>query len=175
MCLLLAGGKVASMVEQFNNLKGSKGSPEPNFDRNVEISAPIPNHYPGKSIPIVKPRSLSPEQELQHSSWKDNPLFSSTETRSSDEDVPEIIKRLSHNGLPSGKQLSDTLSSDMIVNSISNGELWVKGYSAGCDVHYNRFRIGGLRTATCSVQGRTLPVQKVGKAVEIKIRVGAAC
>ncbi len=119
---------MASMVEQFN-LKGSKEQ----FDRNVEISAPIPNHYPGIAIPcqtaLAKPRSLSPEQEEGHSeqsTWKENPIFTSNDAGSSDDDdddddVPEIIKRLSQNGLPSGKPLSDTLSSDLIVNSISNG------------------------------------------------------
>lgn len=117
---------MASMVEQFNR-KGGKTSAEP-FDRNVEITAPIPNHYAGKAIPcqtaVAKLRSLSPELEEkeEQSAWQENPIFTSNETGSSDDDVPEIIKRLSQNGLPSGKQLSDTLSSDMIVNSISNGE-----------------------------------------------------
>ena len=116
---------MASMVEQFNR-KGSKSSVE-QFDRNVEITAPIPNHYAGKSIPcqtaVPKPRSLSPEleEQSQHNTWKENPIFTSNDAESSDDDVPEIIKRLSQNGLPSGKPLSDTLSSDMIVNSISNG------------------------------------------------------
>lgn len=123
----LVSGKVASMVEQFN-LKGSKSSAE-QFDRNIEITAPIPNYYPGKAIPcqtaMPKPRSLSPEQEKQseQNTWKENPIFTSNDvTSSDDDDVPEIIKRLSQNGFPSGKPQSDTLSSDMIVNSISNGQ-----------------------------------------------------
>lgn len=135
------------MVEQFNNLKGTKQSPDVQQQtaRSVEITAPILNYQPGMVAPphlissTIGPgrqRSCSPErdrpQQPEHSTWKNNPMFASSEEKTlqeeeeeeeedDDEDVPEIIKRLSQNGLPTGKQLSDTLSSDMIVNSISNG------------------------------------------------------
>lgn len=120
------------MVEQFNNLKGSKRHAEvPQTNRNVEITAPILDYDPTLSprvTPRVTPerskaRSQSRSPEAAHKLWKTNPIFGSEEILDEDEDdMPEIIKRLSQNGLPSGKQLSDTLSSDMIVNSISNGE-----------------------------------------------------
>ena len=128
------------MVEQFNNLKGTKQAADvqQQATRSVEITAPILDYQPGM---VVQPlqftssvqRSCSPEkdkpQQPEQSSWKSNPMFASNEGETldeeeedeDDEDVPEIIKRLSQNGLPTGKQLSDTLSSDMIVNSISNG------------------------------------------------------
>lgn len=117
------GGKVASMVEQFNNIKGTKHGHVEQINRNVEITAPILDYKPGMTASQLpscpKTRSLSPEQENNsENTWKNNPIFASSD---SDDDVPEILKRLSQNGLPSGKQLSDTLSSDMIVNSISNG------------------------------------------------------
>lgn len=118
------------MVEQFNNLKGAKHGAGENqqTNRNVEITGPILNYQPGMTVPPqpLKLRSQSPEQQKTSDSsmWKSNPIFTSNEPSSDDDDeeVPEIIKRLSQNGLPSGKQLSDTLSSDMIVNSISNGQ-----------------------------------------------------
>ena len=145
---------MASMVEQFNR-KGSKSSVE-QLDRTVEITAPIPNHYAGKSIPcqtaVSKPRSLSPEQEEQseHNAWKENPIFTSNDVEcpESDDDVPEIIKRLSQNGLPSGKPLSDTLSSDMIVNSISNGQCTVCVCVCVMVESALFSRIGVLRAAT---------------------------
>jgi hypothetical protein len=135
-------GKVASMVEQFNNLKGSKHTAEAATTRSVEITAPILDYQPGvephlTTIGPVRGRSHSPErrerQELNpvQNTWKNNPMFGSSEGETlqeeddDDDDVPDIIKRLSQNGLAAGKQLSDTLSSDMIVNSISNG-------NAGC-------------------------------------------
>lgn len=116
------------MVEQFNNFKGTKQvEVPPQTTRSVEITGPILDYKPGTVQTVHKQRSLSPEQEKHplQSSWKNNPIFASSEDETleedDDEDVPEIIKRLSQNGLPAGKQLSDTLSSDMIVNSISNG------------------------------------------------------
>lgn len=122
------------MVEQFNNFKGTKHV-EQQTTRSVEITGPILDYQPGMTIaPAPKQRSLSPENDKHplQSSWKNNPMFAPSDDETLDEeddeddddddDVPEIIKRLSQNGLPAGKQLSDTLSSDMIVNSISNGE-----------------------------------------------------
>lgn len=109
------------MVEQFNKTKHGEVQ-HPNHS--VEITGPIINYQPGiTEAPVVstktppKQRSSSPQQ--QQSMWKNNPIFASSDD-DDDDDVPEIIKRLSQNGFP-GKQLSDTLSSDMIVNSISTG------------------------------------------------------
>ena len=111
----LVGGKVASMVEQFN--KGN-GKQQESDSRTIEITAPIMDYEPGMAAPKTsRSQSRSPERNL----WKTNPIFGSNEEDDDDDEVPEIIKRLSQNGLPAGKQLSDTLSSDMIVNSISNG------------------------------------------------------
>lgn len=116
---------MASMVEQFNNLKGSKQQGEvQRINRTVEITAPILDYEPGMTAPPPKARSKSRSPErMQHNLWKNNPIFGSNEEllNQDDDDVPDIIKRLSQNGIPSGNQLSDTLSSDMIVNSISNG------------------------------------------------------
>ena len=122
------------MVEQFNHLRGSKQgeSSQQEARCHVEITGPIMNYQPGMSVPnpstiAEKPTDRSPEllhgkKDLE-SQWKTSPLFTSSEKVTDDEDdVPEIIKRLSQNGLPGGKQYSDTLSSDMIVNSISSGE-----------------------------------------------------
>lgn len=114
------------MVEQFN-LKGTKHA-EQETNRSVEITAPILDYQPGMTvqagIPAERQRSRSPSQL---STWKNNPVFASSTDETFDEDddddVPDIIKRLSQNGLPAGKLLSDTLSSDMIVNSISTGML----------------------------------------------------
>lgn len=123
------------MVEQFNNFKGTKQAEvQHETTRSVEITAPILDYQPpgvtGGQLPNPpKQRSQSPEKESEQNTWKNNPIFASSEEETldddddDDDDVPEIIKRLSQNGLPAGKQLSDTLSSDMIVNSISNGTI----------------------------------------------------
>lgn len=116
------------MVVQFNNFKGSsKHVDQPQTTRSVEITGPIMDQVPETTPTKQNTRSLSPDKEVPplQSSWKNNPIFASSDDEAledDDEEVPEIIKRLSQNGLPAGKQLSDTLSSDMIVNSISNGE-----------------------------------------------------
>lgn len=124
------------MVEQFNNFKGTKqGEVQPVTNRSVEITAPILSSSSRLSLSdIPKARSQSPEKRkrsqspekrnsTEQSAWRNNPIFASSDENINDEDddVPEILKRLSQNGLAAGKQLSDTLSSDMIVNSISNG------------------------------------------------------
>ena len=67
------------------------------------------------------PQSTDKDKELNEGPWKTSPLFASSNS-SDDDDVPEILKRLSRNGVPTGKQLTDTMSSDAIVNSISTGE-----------------------------------------------------
>ena len=119
------------MVEQFNKAKHGEVQ---HTNHSVEITGPIINYQPGITEAPVKStqtppkqRSLSPQQETYYSEqsmWKSNPIFASSDDDDDDneDEVPEIIKRLSQNGL-SGKQLSDTLSSDMIVNSISTGSL----------------------------------------------------
>ena len=76
---------------------------------------------PGNSENL-KAKSQSPERAntntCGNNAWKNNPIFATSddtledEEEDDDDDVPEIIKRLSQNGLPAGKQLSDTLSSD---------------------------------------------------------------
>ncbi len=136
-CNNIVVGRVASVVDQFNSLKGSKNDGEPprQVNRTVEITAPIQDYRgsedtkpAGITLPIDKKKyselvSQGKGKRKDDSFWKDNPLFASTGGESdSDDDVPEIIKRFSINGLPpSGHQLSDTMSSDIIVNSISNG------------------------------------------------------
>ncbi len=111
------------MVEQFNRTKHSESQQQVN--RSVEITGPILNYTPGmmaEELPQV--RSQSSTLTGNEKPWKHNPIFTASEHETSDDDdddVPEIIKRLSQNGLPVAKQLSDTLSSDMIVNSISTG------------------------------------------------------
>ena len=120
--ICVVSGKVASMVEQFNNLKGSSKQGEIQCSsRNVEITSPIIDYQPGMLPPQSSLHNQplpEPGKDPDDNLWKSNPLFTED-----DDDVPEIIKRISQNGLQSGgKQLSDTLSSDMIVNSISNGQ-----------------------------------------------------
>jgi len=110
------------MVEQFN-LKGGKhadGSKSEAVLRKVEITAPIMDYKPGMPPPTA-PKSPELEKTSEQGSWKNNPIFSSSEGNTVEDDE-EVLKRLSQNGVPSGTQLSDTMSSDMIVNSISNGQ-----------------------------------------------------
>lgn len=108
--------KVMSMVEQFN-LRSSKsgGSPTKSSVRDVSITAPI---IPPSAAGLANGHTPSvPSPPPPNSSWKTSPLYRSCD---SDEEVPDVIKRLS-DGTLQGQRWSDTLSSDIIVNSISTG------------------------------------------------------
>ena len=114
--------------------------------RSVEITGPILTDHTSliasdRKSPLLgctDSRSLSPRSPSKSGkkkaqalgegseSWKNSPLYASS--NSSDEDeVPEMLKRLSETHVyPEDKsRLSDTMSSDIIVNSISSGELAV--------------------------------------------------
>ena len=103
--------KVMSMVEQFN-LRSSKSNGR-NSVRDVKITAPVIT--PPKSVSNGHTPSQSPPPP--ETTWKHSPLYRSFD---SDEDVPEMIKRFSDGAVAAGFR-SDTLSSDIIVNSISTG------------------------------------------------------
>lgn len=104
------------MVEQFN-LRSSKNSDSQLLHhssfRDVKITAPIINP-PQEGLSNGHVPSPPPPD----GTWKMSPLFKSSD--SDDEEVPEMIKRLSATDIP-GQPSSDTLSSDIIVNSISTG------------------------------------------------------
>ena len=104
--------KVMSMVEQFN-LRSSKSNGR-NSARDIKITAPVIT--PPKCISNGHTPSQSPPPP--ETTWKNSPLYRSFD---SDEDVPEMIKRFSDGAVATGNFRSDTLSSDIIVNSISTG------------------------------------------------------
>lgn len=110
------------MVEKFD-IRSSKSSDQQirNSVRDVKITAPV--IPPSEGISNGHPPSAS-SPPPPNASWKTSPLYKSYD---SDEDVPEIIKRLSDSAIAiPGQRRSDTLSSDIIVNSISTGELNAK-------------------------------------------------
>lgn len=106
------------MVEQFN-LRSSKNvdSQQRLSTRDVTITAPVIT-LPVERLSNGHVTSPPPPDNT----WKKSPLYQSSD--SEDEDVPEMIKRLSDSTFL-GQRSSDTLSSDIIVNSISTGtSLW---------------------------------------------------
>ena len=110
------------MVEQFN-LRGSRSTTESPLT-NVTITAPIVEEKEISLNGHVLIREESPgHREVSpppsDSEWKNSPLYSPGESDEEDEETAEMFKKLSHGGM----SLSDTMSSDMIVNSISNGVL----------------------------------------------------
>jgi len=109
------------MVEQFN-LKSSKRSSTELAPLNITISSPIVEDQEIQvgDVPIGGGTATPP---LPESVWNNSPLFR-TES-SSEEDVPELIRNMSQGGL----KASDTMSSDMIVNSISTG-VWCVGIAS---------------------------------------------
>lgn len=136
----------SSIIAAGRKVRGSKlGTPQGEGaigNRHVEITGPILDdqigisasghsssdsahtHNSSKTRSPVRPvEGNGCEKEL----WKSSPLFTSNDS-SDDEDVPEMLKRFSQNGLSSERQLSDTLSSDMIVNSISSGKCSMTTY-----------------------------------------------
>lgn len=102
------------MVEQFN-LRTKSPQPSPLTTPNVIISSPI---IEDQEITLNghTPHEVTPPPE--NTLWKESPLYS---PGSSDEEgggmVADVFHELALGGLPS----SDTMSSDVIVNSISNG------------------------------------------------------
>ena len=104
------------MVEQFNLRSSKSVDSQQRFSmRDVTITAPV------ITLPVERQsngHTSSPPPP--DSTWKKSPLYQSSD--SEDEDVPEMIKRLSDSTFL-GQQSSDTLSSDIIVNSISTGKL----------------------------------------------------
>ena len=114
--------KVMSMVEKFD-IRSSKSSDQParHSTLDVKITAPVIPPSGGMSNGHPPSASSPPPPNV---SWKTSPLYRSYD---SDEDVPEMIKRLSDSAISiPGQRRSDTLSSDIIVNSISTGELYTK-------------------------------------------------
>lgn len=107
-----------SMVEKFDLRSSRNNDPKARYSvRDVKITAPIipPSDGPGMANGHT-PSASSPPPD---SSWKTSPLYMSYD---SDEDVPEAIKRLSDSAVSiPGQRRSDTLCSDIIVNSISTG------------------------------------------------------
>ena len=108
--------KVMSMVEQFNLRSSKSVDSQQRFSlRDVKITAPVITP-PVERLSNGHASSPPPPD----STWKTSPLYRSSD--SDDEDVPEMIKRLSDSAFL-GQRSSDTLSSDIIVNSISTGKL----------------------------------------------------
>ena len=104
------------MVEQFN-LRSSKSvdSQQRHSMREVKITGPV------ITLPVERlSNGHASSPPPPDSTWKKSPLYQSS--GSEDEDVPGMIKRLSDSAFL-GQQSSDTLSSDIIVNSISTGKL----------------------------------------------------
>ncbi len=113
------------MVEQFN-LRTNKHVPEsPLSSTNVTISGPI---IEDEEIPlnghvvITTDKTCEGQSDISSppppsDSWKTSPLY--TDSTDEEEEVEDVFKSLSFGGLRN----SDTMSSDMIVNSITNGEL----------------------------------------------------
>ena len=104
--------------------------------RNVEITGPIIEGLTSVSsgetespLPntIRHSKSSSPRtrtgtgQSDDGGLWKTSPLYVSS-SDGEDDEVPDLLKRFSQNGFPETGKQSDTLSSDIIVNSISTGE-----------------------------------------------------
>ena len=105
-----------SMVEQFNLRSSKNVDSQQRFSiRDVTITAPVITP-PVERLSNGHASSPPPPD----STWKTSPLYRSSD--SDDEDVPEMIKRLSDSTFL-GQRSSDTLSSDIIVNSISTGKL----------------------------------------------------
>jgi hypothetical protein len=104
------------MVEQFNLRSSKSVDSQQRFSvRDVTITAPV------ITLPIERlPNGHASSPPPPDSTWKKSPLYLSSD--SEDEDVPEMIKRLSDSAFL-GQRSSDTLSSDIIVNSISTGKL----------------------------------------------------
>ena len=123
-------------MEQFN-LRSTKQIADSSLAQsvNVEITAPIVNNQeialngltPLSGAPlnshVTSPSAhvtiSTPSPPPSESLWKNSPLYNTDS--SGDEDVPELIRRLSHGAIPNLPRSSDTISSDIIVNSISNG------------------------------------------------------
>ena len=108
------------MVEQFN-LRTSKHL-DSSLIHHVKISAPIITDSTNPAVNGHIVHSLPTED-----TWKSNPTYNNSHL-SDDEDVPEILKRLYQEERSAGgknSSLSDTMSSDVIVNSISNGKAHV--------------------------------------------------
>ena len=104
------------MVEQFNLRSSKSVDSQQRFSmRDVTITAPV------ITLPVGRLSNghTSPPPPPD-STWKKSPLYQSSD--SEDEDVPEMIKRLSDSTFL-GQRSSDTLSSDIIVNSISTGKV----------------------------------------------------
>ncbi|XP_064393491.1 rho GTPase-activating protein 24-like isoform X2 [Halichondria panicea] len=112
-------GKVASMVEQFNLRTNSKHITESLSSTNVTISGPIIEDQEislNGHIPITTAELHSSNEGSSlpdNSLWKNSPLY--TPDSSEEDDQEDVFKSLSYGALPN----SDTMSSDMIVNSIS--------------------------------------------------------
>ncbi len=115
------------MVEQFNLRTNSKHITESLSTTNVTISGPImedqelllngPIATTTAELHSSNETSSLPDNSL----WKNSPLY--TPDSSEEDDGEDVFKSLSYGALPN----SDTMSSDMIVNSISTGEYgWVE-------------------------------------------------
>ncbi len=121
------------MVEQFN-LRTSRHVPteSPLATPNVTISGPI---IEDEEIPLNGHIIVSTEETRKSQSdissppppttsaaadefWKTSPLFNPDSSEDEEDEVEDVFKTLSYGALPN----SDTMSSDMIVNSISNGK-----------------------------------------------------
>lgn len=88
-----------------------------------ERESPIPNISQHSKSKSTSPRARSGTlQSEDGGTWKTSPLYASSSEGEDDDEVPDMLKRFSQNGfLGSGKQ-SDTMTSDVIVNSISSGK-----------------------------------------------------
>ena len=107
------------MVEQFNLRSSKNVDSQQRFSaRDVTITAPV------ITLPVERlSNGHTSSPPPPDSTWKKSPLYQSSD--SEDEDVPEMIKRLSDSTFL-GQRSSDTLSSDIIVNSISTGKVHVE-------------------------------------------------
>lgn len=114
-------GGCSGSARAMSKLVENEGT-ESNSSRKVEITAPILDYQPGMSAPpssVSVIQSQEPLVEEKERSWNANPIYTTDDDE--DDDYADEQSRMKPLVLSTGNH-SDTLSSDMIVNSISNGQ-----------------------------------------------------